>query len=60
MENNKTLHAGVDFAKSNSCSDCKSFIQYDKSIVLYSCPPKYKGVCVNCNKIYYKFCSKVD
>jgi len=38
---------------STHCGDCSGEIVYDKSIMLTSMPPKYRGDCVGCGKVYY-------
>ncbi len=42
------------------CKKCGHFIEYDKSRILLSSPPKYRGDCANCGDIVYIKCSKVD
>ena len=47
----------VDNVKNYYCKSCGGFIEYDKSIVLPSEPPKYKGTCKSCGEICYKLCT---
>lgn len=42
------------------CEKCGGFVEYNKSNVLYSYPPKYKGVCKDCGEIHYTDCSEVS
>lgn len=42
------------------CTECGGFVKYDKSQVLCSSPPKYKGECKDCESVVYTVCSDVD
>lgn len=44
----------------NRCKHCNGKILYDKSAVLTSDPPKYKGNCTVCKAISYELCDKVN
>lgn len=46
--------------KDTIAKKCGHFIEYDKTRILLSSPPKYRGDCDNCGDVVYIKCSKVD
>lgn len=42
------------------CKKCGGFIEYDRSRILLSSPPQYKGKCKDCENYVFEKVSNVD